>query len=366
MGTAGHVTNSGTGFLVALLRLEKSWLQSGQIIVAQRKLWHPSLSFCSVQFTQKTGIFYVASSVVDPLHVAVWEMRGATVVKNWEQTSYPIHCRAFTMEISSGAQSNPHARRSVSHKGQHEGLQFETLIGGIVFTVDRSVDIAATLSRMCYGRRPLFRDMSPHSNRTALMRFESVVSEKPFETHGSPCPDMERDVRRQRHVLQIAEAIRQPCRVSYRRKHATDIGTSTYCRINNSPSSQPPPHAQDPDGLQYPESKICKNVYIQRLKLESRVPGFPTKRQGGSSQQSSIPTRFRGIKCLGDGRRCLGRLESHPGMVWEIADGIQQSAVRRGKISLPIEGAWKGRTVSRVADFVDLIVRGDIIETDLR
>jgi hypothetical protein len=37
------------------------------------KLLHPSFS---VQFTQKIG----APSVVDPLHLAVWEMRGASVV----------------------------------------------------------------------------------------------------------------------------------------------------------------------------------------------------------------------------------------------------------------------------------------------
>ena len=61
----------------------------------------------------------------------------------------------------------------------------------------------------------------------------------------------------------------------------------------------------------------------------------------------------------------MRRLEPNPRMVREITDGIKQSAIRCGKISHPIEGTWKGRTPSRVADFVDLIVRGDIIETDL-
>jgi hypothetical protein len=52
-------------------------------------------------------------------------------------------------------------------------------------------------------------------------------------------------------------------------------------------------------------------------------------------------------------------------MVREITDGIKQSAIRCSKISLGIEGAYEGRTPSRVAYFMDLIVRSDIIETDL-
>jgi len=52
-------------------------------------------------------------------------------------------------------------------------------------------------------------------------------------------------------------------------------------------------------------------------------------------------------------------------MVRVITDGIKQSAIRCSPISLAIEGAWKRRTDSRVADFMDLIIQVDIIESDL-
>ena len=38
---------------------------------------------------RRNPVFYVASSIVDPLHVAVWEMRGATVVKNGNRRLTP-------------------------------------------------------------------------------------------------------------------------------------------------------------------------------------------------------------------------------------------------------------------------------------
>jgi len=52
-------------------------------------------------------------------------------------------------------------------------------------------------------------------------------------------------------------------------------------------------------------------------------------------------------------------------MVGVIADSIEQSAIRCRIISLCIEAARKGSASKRVADFMDLIVCSDIIETDL-
>jgi hypothetical protein len=87
---------------------------------------------------------------------------------------------------------------------------------------------------------------------------------------------------------------------------------------------------------------------------------YTTNRSSG--QLCSIPASLGGIKCLGDKCRSISRLESNSGVVIEVTDSIEQSAVRCSVVVLGVKAA---RIIARIAYFVEAIVWTDIVEAGL-